>query len=282
MHNQKMLILGANGQLGREFQSSLSERKIEFIAPNESDCDITQLDHLKRYIEQTEPATIINCAAYNAVDDAEKDNSLAFLINHKAVENLARICEENGASLVHYSSDYVFDGKKGDLYTENDSPNPLNEYGKSKLAGEDAVLSNLTSGLVLRLSWVYGPGTQNFLHKLKNWASNNPILKISSDEASVPTSTQDIVTATLALLENQRTGLFHVTNSGYCSRYEWARFALDQLGLSNTIIPVAMSNFQSPAERPLFSAMSNENVSKIIAQQIPDWKESTERFLKSD
>lgn len=279
MSQPKILILGANGQLGKQFQTELTNLKRDFLAPDEKDCDITQFDRLKEYITANRPAIIINCAAYNAVDDAEKDNTVAFLINHQAVQNMAKICLDNDIFLVHYSSDYVFDGKKGDLYTEDDEPNPLNEYGKSKLAGEQAVLKTLPNSLVIRLSWVFGHGTQNFLYKLKNWAANNPVLKISADEASVPTYTSDIVAATLALFEQKQKGLFHLTNSGYCSRYEWARFALETMGLKNTIIPVAMSNFKSPAERPLFSAMSNEKITKALNQEIPDWKTSTAYFL---
>jgi dTDP-4-dehydrorhamnose reductase len=280
MKEQKILILGSNGQLGKQFQTTLAARKIEALAPNEQDCDITEFTKLNAYILQSEPTIIVNCAAYNAVDEAEKDNTMAFQINHLSVLNLAKICSENNIRLVHYSSDYVFDGKKGALYTEEDIPNPLNEYGKSKLAGENAVLENAPNGLVLRLSWVFGDGKQNFLYKLKNWALNNSELKISADETSVPTSTVDTVQATLTLLENKETGLFHMTNSGYCSRYEWARFALEHLNMKNTIIPVSMSNFRSPADRPLFSAMSNEKILERLDYDIPSWKDSTANYLK--
>jgi dTDP-4-dehydrorhamnose reductase len=281
LNNPLILILGSKGQVGKQFQKELSARNIRFVAPDEADCDITKFDELSRSIDRIEPTVIINCAAYNAVDVAEADDSLAYLINSKAVENVAKICNKNRIFLVHYSTDYVFDGDKGDFYYENDKTNPLNVYGKSKLAGEKAVLETTTDSLVFRPSWVYGDGTQNFIYKLSGWAMNNRILKISSDEVSVPTSAVDIVNVTLEALEKGANGLYHLTNGNYCSRYEWCRFVLDTLGKDNIVIPVPMSSFKSPAKRPIFTAMSNKLISDKLGIQIPHWKESLRAFLTS-
>lgn len=282
MDDLKILILGANGQLGKEFQKEFSFRNIDYLAPDKRECDITLFDNIRQFIENRKPNFIINCAAYNAVDNAESNSGLAYLINHKSVENLAKICKDNNIFFIHYSSDYVFDGRKGDLYSESDSVNPLNVYGKSKLAGENAVLDILNNSLVLRLSWAYGNGNQNFIFKLKDWASKNRILKISSDDVSIPTNTHDIVQATLDLVKTKATGLFHLTNSNYCSRYEWARFVLDTLNLNNIVIPVPMSNFNSLAQRPIFSPMSNDKVCSILNYKLPDWRISTQKYLTGD
>jgi dTDP-4-dehydrorhamnose reductase len=282
MNDLKILILGANGQLGRQFQKELLNRNINYLAPNKKECDITLFDNIRQFIETRKPNYIINCAAYNAVDNAESNSELVFLINHKSVENIAKICKDNNIFFIHYSSDYVFDGRKGDLYSESDSVNPLNVYGKSKLAGENSVLDILNNSLVLRLSWAYGDGNQNFIYKLKDWASKNHILKISNDEVSIPTNTYDIVNATLDLIKIKATGLFHLTNSNYCSRYEWARFVLDTLNLDNIIIPVPMSNFQSLAQRPLFSPMLNDKICSILNYKLPDWRTSTQKYLIGD
>lgn len=282
MDDLKILILGANGQLGKEFQKEFSFRNIDYLAPDKRECDITLFDNIRQFIENRKPNFIINCAAYNAVDNAESNSDLAYLINHKSVENLAKICKDNNIFFIHYSSDYVFDGRKGDLYSESDSVNPLNVYGKSKLAGENAVLDILNHSLVLRLSWAYGNGNQNFIFKLKDWASKNRILKISSDDVSIPTNTHDIVQATLDLVKTKATGLFHLTNSNYCSRYEWARFVLDTLNLNNIVIPVPMSNFNSLAQRPIFSPMSNDKVCSILNYKLPDWRISTQKYLTGD
>jgi len=282
MNDLKILILGANGQLGKQFQKELLSRNINYLAPNKKECDITLFDNIRQFVEAKKPNFIVNCAAYNAVDNAESNSELAFLINHKSVENIAKICKDNNIFFIHYSSDYVFDGRKGDLYSESDSVNPLNVYGKSKLAGENSVLDILNNSLVLRLSWAYGNGNQNFIFKLKDWASKNHILKISSDEVSIPTNTYDIVQATLDLIKTKATGLFHLINSNYCSRYEWARFVLDTLKLDNIIIPVPMSYFHSLAQRPLFSPMSNDKVCSILNYKLPDWRISTQKYLMGD
>ncbi len=276
----RFMILGANGQLGKEFRKELASQGFTYDAPEEKECDITRFDEMNRMIDALGPDVIINCAAFNAVDNAEKDRELADLINHRAVGNLAGICGKNGTVLVHYGTDYVFDGSKGDFYNEEDEPHPLNVYGTTKLAGENAVLSSSAPSLVFRPSWVYGDGTQNFIHKLLGWASKNRILKISGDEVSIPTSTRVIVKATLKLVEDGSGGLYHLTNSDYCSRYEWCRFVLETLRLTNIVIPVPMADFNLPARRPVFVPMSNGKAQKALGYSIPHWKTSLGEYLR--
>ena len=159
--------------------------------------------------------------------------------------------------MVHYSADYVFDGKKQDFYVEDDQPNPLNVYGKSNLHGEEAVKSHLSNFLIFRASWVIGSGRQNFLFKLLQWTQSNWVLIISADEVSVPTFTDDIVKTTPLSLEKQLQGLYHFVNSGCCSCYELVRYFVKNLGLKNLVIPVSLSTFNIQTQRPLFSVMSN-------------------------
>lgn len=278
MNNRKILILGSAGQLAQAFVSALEKWGSNFTAPEERESSITDFEQISRLLTEAKPDIVINCAAYNAVDEAEDDPAVAHLVNGVAVENLAQQCEQRGIFLVHYGSDYVFDGKKQDLYTEADRPNPLNIYGQSKLAGETAVREIMSRYLVFRLSWVIGAGKQNFLYKLAGWAEKNRILKISADEVSVPTFTTDVVTMTLLSLEKGLTGLYHLTNSGYASRYELARYYLKQQKLRNIVVPVAMSTFATKAERPLFSAMSNEKLARSLGVDIPTWQEGVDRF----
>jgi len=280
MPKQTYLILGANGQLGKQFAKDLALRNETVIAPDEKDCDITSIDTLSRIFDTVHPTTIINCAAYNAVDLAEQQADTAFLINSTAVKNIATLCTERKIFFVHYSSDYVFDGAKNNLYTEEDKPNPVNIYGKSKLAGEEAILSLNGKFLLCRTSWVFGNGTQNFIHKLLQWSQKNPVLKLTADEVSVPTSTIDLVDFTLQAIKKGLTGLYHLTNSDYASRYEWGRYIAKKLSLSSTIIPAPISLFPSPAKRPLFSAMSNQKLQNALSAQIPDWRDAVDRFLK--
>lgn len=281
MAHQSFLILGANGQLGKQFAGDLSLRGSTVIAPDEKDCDITSVDTLSSFIDSVKPSVIINCAAYNAVDMAEQRPETAYLINSASVENIARLCTEKKIFFVHYSSDYVFDGAKGDLYNEQETTNPLNVYGKSKRKGEEAVLASGGNFLLFRTSWVFGNGTQNFIHKMMQWSQKSPILKLTADEVSVPTGTIDLVDMTLRSIDKGLTGLYHCTNSDYASRYEWGRYVAKTMNLHSTIIPVPMSMFPSPAQRPLFSAMSNRKLQSDLGVTIPDWSEAVEKFLKT-
>jgi len=166
--------------------------------------------------------------------------------------------------LVHYSSDYIFDDSKEGLYTEEDKPNPLNEYGKSKLFGESFIEEQMKNYLIFRTSWVYGQGKQNFLYKLTQWAQTQEYLKIACDEFSVPTSTNTIVEVTLKAIDEGLTGVYHLVNSGFTSRFEWAREFLKLKGINKFIYPAHQSDFNLPARRPRFSAMSNEKYARQL------------------
>lgn len=276
---KRILIAGASGQLAKEFIKNFEELNIDFLAPSEQEFDITDKIKIENVFSQYKPDVIINCAAYNNVEAAETDNTKAFLINRDAVINLVEASSKYNTKLVHFSSDYVFDGKKGSVYTEDDAVNPLNEYGKSKLAGEQAALK-YNNSLVCRLSWVIGDGQQNFLYKLSGWLKNNKVIKVSSDEISVPTFTLDIVDVILNALDKNLTGLYQLVNSGRASRYELAKEYVKLKNLDNEIVPVPMSTFPSKVQRPLFTAMSNEKISKILDISIPDWKESLAKFCQ--
>ncbi len=277
----KYLITGKNGQLAREFIKRFEERSLDFIAPDETELDITDKRAVDSVVASSKPDIIINCAAYNLVDKAETEPAAAFCVNADGPRNLALVAAERKTVLVHFGSDYVFDGlKEKGLYTENDAPNPLNEYGKSKLAGEQGVLDSTGRSLVFRLSWVFGPGNQNFMHKLMGWARSSEYLKIACDEFSVPTYTKTVVDMTLRALDQGLTGRYHLTNSGFCSRYEWAKVVLGSMGVKKFVRPVSMDTFNLPAKRPKFSAMSNRSIAGILNTDIPEWDEAVRSFLR--
>ncbi len=277
----KYLITGKNGQLARAFIKTFEKRALDFIAPDESKLDITDNSIVAEAIAAHHPDVILNCAAYNLVDQAEQDKEKAFAINALGPMHLAQAAAKQKAMLVHFGSDYVFDGtKENGLYVESDHVNPLNEYGKSKLLGEEMVRKACDNTLILRLSWVYGDGKQNFIHKLAEWVKNNEYLKIACDEFSVPTYTDMVVDITLRSFDAGMTGLYHLTNSGFCSRYEWATFIIKHLGVRKFMRPVLMDFFNLPARRPKFSAMSNLKLSAALNVSIPTWEESVESFLR--
>ena len=177
------LITGRNGQLAQAFIKKFEREGVGFLAPDETHLDITDLSKVMNVIEESRPDVIINCAAYNLVDQAEKEPEKAFGVNAEGPKILAKAAHTYGSFFVHFSSDYVFDGmKENGLYHENDATNPLNEYGRSKLAGEKLVQEESRESLIFRLSWVFGEGKQNFISKLTEWAEKSEYLKVSSDE----------------------------------------------------------------------------------------------------
>ena len=277
--NKKFLITGGNGQLAKEFIRSFDKQGYHYFAPSEDQLDITDFEQVKEVVGKYNPDIILNCAAYNDVDSAEKCPQKAFSVNSEAVKGLAEVCNDFNIFLVHFSSDYVFDGQKSDLYTEEDQPNPLNIYGKSKLKGEGAISARLTNFLIFRVSWAFGNGQQNFLYKVLQWASEKRNLSIVFDEESVPTYTNDVVEVTLLALEKSLKGVYHLTNNGYCSRYEWVKYYFEKIGNSTPIIPINFKEILSDAKRPQFSAMSNSKIAKELETEIPHWMDAVDRFV---
>ena len=284
----KYLIVGKDGQLGREFikwlsgglVKSLNREKVEWESVGSKECDITNLNQVLKVFESVKPDIVINCAAYNFVDKAEVDYINAFKVNAIGPKNLAFVCSKYNAFLVHYSTDYVFDGKKEGLYTEIDEPNPINQYGKSKLAGETFVKEEFEEYLIFRVSWVYGEGENNFIYKLLQWTKTQEYLKIACDEFSIPTSTRIIADITFKALNNGLKGLFHLTNSGYASRYGWAKEIVSVKKIDKFIYPVSKEIFNLPAKRPDFSAMSNSKISKALGVEISIWEWELRNFLR--
>jgi dTDP-4-dehydrorhamnose reductase len=275
----KILLTGSSGQLAGEFISFFQKNGVDFFAPKECDFNIADKNAVSEIFSYYKPTHLINCAAYNAVDDAQSFPQKAFAINRDAVETLALECAKHFAVLVHFGTDYVFDGVKTDFYLESDAPNPLNVYGQSKLEGEEKA-GLAKKSLILRLSWVIGGGKQNFLYKLSQWAASGSPLKISADEVSVPTFAFDITRACFKAVKDGVCGLYHLTNSGYASRYELAKKYCSLKKYKNTIIPVPLSDFTSKAKRPVFSPMSNALICKTLQISVPHWEESLEKYCK--
>lgn len=276
-----ILITGASGQLAMEFQRHLNKGDYYQVAAlDKKSLDISDLKRVSEAISHYKPAVVLNCSAYNQVDKAEEDSDPAFKVNAAGVRNLALSCSKSNALLVHYSTDYIFDGTKEDFYAEDDIPNPVNNYGKSKLAGERSLTEETNNFLLFRVSWVFGPGKQNFLYKLLDLAKRNNVLKVVCDQISVPTYTDDIVRITLLAIENGMRGLYHLTNRGYASRYEVARYYIEKLKLPNLVFPVESNFFPTRAKRPYFSAMSHAKISHTLQQEIPDWRDAIDRFIQ--
>jgi len=279
MNINKVLITGSKGQLGKEFVGYFQSKNIDFVAHDIDSLDITDKKAVLDVVNDTKIDVIINCAAYNNVDEAEKGDSFVYDINANALKYISVIAKEKNILLVHYSSDYVFDGEKNQPYVETDPTNPLNEYGKSKLLGEQYIVESGCKNLIFRTSWVTGQGSQNFLYKLRSWVKEKEVLQIVNDEVSVPTFTFDIVKVTIEAIEKGVRGLYHLTNTGWCSRYELAKefFKEEQI----TIEPVSIVTFKVVAKRPVYSKMCNEKISKDLGLEIPKWQKSLEKYKET-
>ncbi len=277
----KILITGSKGQLAEAFIRRFEEQGHEYLGRDLDTLDIGGRDAVIREVRAFKPGLIVNCAAYNLVDKAEQDSETAFRANACGPENMALAALEAGAFLIHFGSDYIFDGAKAPVpYAENDKPDPLNKYGASKLEGEKLIRASGVRHLILRLSWVFGKGNQNFTAKLLEWAKKPGAVTVAADEVSVPTFADDIVDGSMAAFKDGLEGTWHLPNTGFCSRYEWAGLIFKTLNINKELIPGRMADFNLPARRPGFSAMSNAAISKALGITIPAWQDSARAFIR--
>lgn len=274
----RYLITGASGQLALEFLRVIDNKDVHAY-PREK-LDITNESDVKDVIELVKPDIIINCASYNKVDDAELNYSDAFNVNSMALNYLVKYSMKYNTKLIHFSTDYVFDGLKNTPYTETDAPHPLNNYGKTKLYGEKNIIDNYDNFIIFRVSWLYGRGRQNFIYKLTQWTKSLKEIKISVDEISVPTSTEFVVEMVIKSINNDIRGLFHLVPSGFASRYIWAEKFIEISGIDVRLIKGVQSDFKLPAKRPSFSAMDNRKISDVLGVKIEGWDYYLEKYLR--
>jgi len=282
----KILLFGKNGQLGQEFQKILPGLG-ELTCIDQEDLDLSDIQSLPKTLQDLKPNLIINASAYTAVDRAETEEELVMKVNALAPGAMAEWARKSHATFIHYSTDYVFDGKKGSPYVESDPTNPLNVYGKSKLVGEQATTQAGDAYLVFRTSWVYSTHGNSFVNKVLEWARKNETLKVVSDQISNPTWAYDLANATYQiLLQNQanlmdvireKHGIYHLVGNGHASRYEWAKQIIENdpnrtVQLVQSIEPVSSDEFPTPAERPLFTALNCEKFERSFGIHMPDWK----------
>jgi dTDP-4-dehydrorhamnose reductase len=276
----KILITGSNGQLGQDIQKVCKHNFIDYIATASKTLDISRESEVQHFVKNNPVDVIINCAAYNAVDLAETEWKKAYCVNGLGVRNLAIAANAVDALLVHFSTDYVFDGMSRIPYTIADPPGPISRYGLSKLLGETMVRDIADKFILIRTSWVFGRGNENFPQKILSWSKNKAELKVVDDQIASPTYTADLAKATLDLINKQSRGIYHITNSNYCSRYEWAEYILTKIGWNGNLVRGLSDEFISAARRPAFSVLDNFGTLESLGYSLPDWKDATERFLK--
>ncbi len=274
-----VLLTGANGQLGQDFQKLFDKIGVKYIATDYQELDITDKEKVREYIENSNFTVVINCAAYNNVDKAEEEVEKCYALNTYAPKNLAEICKEKNIIFVTYSTDFVFDGEKEIPYTEEDIPNPLSIYSKAKLEGEKYSLEYEKTFLI-RTSWVFGMGNNNFCKQVINWSKDRDILKIVNDQVSSPTYSKDLAEFSWDLIQTDKFGLYHFSNSGEASKYEQAEYILKKIGWNGKLERAKTDDFPLKAKRAKYSKIDSSKIEKTVNKKIPHWKEGIDRFLE--
>jgi dTDP-4-dehydrorhamnose reductase len=284
----KLLVTGANGQVGCELRQSLAPLG-EVIALDRAACDLARPAEVARILRAATPDIIVNAAAYTAVDRAEQEEELATLINGTAVGEIAQAARQLGALLIHYSTDYVFDGRKDAPYAEDDVPSPISAYGRSKLAGERAIAQCGGRYLIVRTSWIYAARGHNFLKTVLRLARERDELRIVEDQIGAPTWARDLAAATAVMTRQARqeiarddfeSGLFHVTGSGATSWFVFAKAVVKQaeqyglLARKSKIVPIASSEYPVAATRPKNSRLSGARARHRFQIALPEWEQS--------
>lgn len=273
----KILVTGANGQLGRSLQYTANQyQNIQLINTDIDNLDITDAKAVNLFFEQQKPDFIINCAAYTAVDKAETEQNAAFLINTLAPEIIAKAAQNQQAALIHISTDYVFDGTQHKPYLETDATNPLGVYGKTKKDGEDAVLQHCKRATVVRTSWLYSEFGNNFLKTMLRLSNERSSIQVVVDQAGTPTYAGDLATAIFMLiLKNEfNQNVFHFSNQGTCSWYDFAHEIMRIAGRNTQILPIETHQYPTPAKRPHYSVLNKAAISKFLDYNIPHWTDS--------
>ncbi len=272
----KTIIIGAKGMLGKELAKIFQDWNP--ICWDQAEIDIADREDVNEKISETKPDLVVNAAAYTNVDGAETNRDLAMKVNGYGVGNLAEACKKCNAILIHYSTDYVFNGKKQEGYKEDDQPkNPINVYGKSKLLGEKLLQKNTGKFYLIRLSWLFGKFGKNFVETMLTLAQKNEIIKVVNDQRGKPTFAFDLAKKTRNLVEEKFPfGIYHITNEGDCSWYEFACEIFKITGNKVEIIPVESKEFPTAAKRPAWSILVN---TKLPPNR--SWQEALEEYLKN-
>lgn len=269
---EKIAIIGAKGMLGSALAAEFAaESPARFCLP---ELDITQADSVQRVLGAVQPNLVLNAAAYTDVDGCEDHEADAYAVNATGVENLAAWCKGTNALLVHYSTDYVFDGKKPEGYAEDDAPKPLNAYGRTKRAGEQLLMDSGTRFLLIRTSWLYGPNGKNFVDTIVQRAKEVSELRVVNDQHGCPTYTADLATHTRLLVESKINGIHHATNEGSTTWFDFARAIIAAVGLSTQVRSMSSTELVRKAQRPMYSVLRNTKDAHLRP-----WQEALREYL---
>ncbi len=276
----KVLITGANGQLGRELTNQYKDKKgIDLILAKREDLDISNVKEVYSFVNENKPDVIINCAALTAVDKCESEIDMAYKINTIGPKNLAIAANEIGAEIVQVSTDYVFDGNMNKSLTEFNEVNPQTVYGRTKLEGEILVKNDNPKHYIVRTAWLYGDGN-NFVKTMINLSKTHKTMKVVNDQKGTPTSTVDLARVIIKLVDDKNYGLFHCTCKGECTWYEFTKEIFRLKGIDTEVLPCTTDEFPRPAKRPEYSVLRNYMLELTTGDTTRTWQEAIGEYLK--
>lgn len=276
----KVLVTGANGQLGYDVVQCLTKRGISCLGVKRTDFDLTDYERAEQIITEYNPDAVIHCAAYTAVDRAEEEEKLCYKVNVEGTKTIVSICKKIGAKLMYISTDYVFSGKGEQFYKPGDDTNPLGVYGKSKLLGEEEIKLRLEQYFIVRISWVFGLHGNNFVKTMLRIGQEKKEVHVVSDQIGSPTYTKDLAELLCDMILTKKYGIYHATNEGICS---WAQFAREIFlcaGYPTKVVEISTEEYPTKAQRPKNSRLSKQKLKENGFCQLPDWKSAIERYIK--
>jgi dTDP-4-dehydrorhamnose reductase len=277
----KILVTGSNGQLGNELRLlAATHPEMEFLFTDVEELDVTLSEKVRETVWSIQPQWLINCAAYTSVDKAEQEPEKAFLLNEQAPAFLAGAALEVDARMIHISTDYVFDGRNYKPYGEDEEPNPLGQYAKSKTAGEKKVLEICEKAIIVRTSWLYSAYGANFVKTIRRVGKNHGELKVVADQVGSPTWAHDLAEAILLLIQlNAEPGIVHFSNEGACSWYDFAQAIVEFSGMDAQVKPTDTAGYPLPSPRPYYSLLSKSKYNSITKKCAPYWRDSLKKCI---
>ncbi|MBR5976535.1 MAG: dTDP-4-dehydrorhamnose reductase [Clostridia bacterium] len=275
----KVLVTGVSGQLGYDVAKELKRRGHKVLAPKRDSLDLLDQVGIIQYFEYNKFDAVIHCAAYTAVDKAQEEKELCSNVNVSATRVIAKQCASRDIPLLYVSTDYVFPGTGSEPYETGDRKGPLQEYGISKLAGEEMVKSLCKKYYIVRTSWVFGKNGRNFVRTVLRLADLKDRISVVDDQVGSPTYTKDLAPLLCDMIETDKYGVYHATNEGFCSFYEFACEIISQSGKSLEIKPTTTDKYNAPAKRPLNSRLSKKSLDDAGFSRLPDWHDALSRYL---
>ena len=280
---KNILVTGSKGQLGRSLSKiTKANNAYNFVFIDKEEADITSKEALEALFSQHKFFAVLHFAAYTAVDRAESEPETCELVNHKATEQIAKLCNQHSSKLLYISTDYVFDGTKPSPYMPTDKPNPLSVYGTTKLRGEQAVLANCKQSIIIRTSWLYSEFGNNFVKTMRRLGSEKDEIGVVFDQVGSPCYATDLAKVVMMLLCKEFNGqIFHFSNEGVCSWYDFARKAMLLSGLKCKVRPITTTEYPTAATRPQFSLLDKSDIKTFLSIDIPHWEDSLAECIKT-